>query len=313
MGLWYCAHLSRVEVLECLHDFMLLIHDKWSIVCHWLTQWFSWHNENSRIIERPELYIISWEGQVHYISRFEYCITHSDATLDHEDHHIVSITKRKFQRTPCIKSDIIKFYWGECFCYSGNTSKLTSNHSSDSSVKCYFWNTSSSQCLVTRCCHLVFTREVDPELYEVCESSCSWKLTGEKFVMEESGTCRHPLDFILSDDTTIACSILMFYFTRVYNCHRLKSSMWMKSYTWTITIFLWFKLSGEIIIEHEKWARLTRHLTIISWYILRHMKSISDPVFFSRVLDTSDSFLHIKNTKNISILITLFSKANYYL
>jgi hypothetical protein len=84
----------------------------------------------------------------------------------------------------------------------------------------------------------------------------------------------------------------MLDFTRVDDSHRLKSSMRVISDSWPVTIFLGWYLPWSIVVEHEKWARLIRHLTTISWDILCYAKSISYHMSLPRMLFSDDFFLH---------------------
>ena len=138
----------------------------------------------------------------------------------------------------------------------------------------------------------MFFREIHPELDKMHRSTHTRKLVRKKFIMQKSRSSRHPLHFIISDNTTSSRSILMLDCSLIYECHRLESSMWMKSDTRSMSIFLWFYFHRRIIVEHKKWARVIWHCSAISWHILRDMKSISHPVFLIGMLDACNSFLH---------------------
>jgi len=295
------SHLSRVHIFECLHQFPMRIHDKWTIRRNWLIDRLSWHNKNFCICSWNEIEFISFTRKVKHITIFDMFPICCDLTLSNEYHEGISV--RKIQRNIAlrIKSYIIEFYRRVCLCDSFLQKdfsffvfhmQISCYHSSFPSIKVHFSYIFSRKCLISRSSHLVLSRKINPELYCMLDPTHTRKFCGHLFFMEKSASCCHPLHFIWPNDATMSGSISMFHFTTIDDGYCFKASMWMKTNSWSMPSCLRRDFPWSIVVEHEKWTRFIVHLMSISWDILRNAKSISYHMWLSRMFKTSDFFIH---------------------
>ena len=280
-----------MEICKCLHNFFLCRHDKWSICDDRLIEGLTCHKKKLCFCRRCESDIRSWFWEVYHVSILEIFFSRDYLSFSDEEHTRISFRKCDIERSYRVKAYIVELYLRKCLRCSGNSLKLSSNHSHSSSCKFYFRDTLSCECLISRSCHLISTRKIDPELDSMLYPTHEWESLRHELIVEKSTSSRHPLDFICTDHSSISCRILMFYFSWVDDRDGLKSSMWMKSDSRTMSI-LWFKLPRSIVVEHEKWARIIRHFSSISGDILWYSKSISYHVILARMFQSKNFLLH---------------------
>mgnify|MGYP006316632027 CR=1 FL=1 len=240
-----------------------------------------------------------------------------------------------------IKSDVIEFYGRKSLCSSSlldgfviasmtKQSRILDRHVSfrctslllrwrescfevscyypySSSIKFDFRNIFSCESLIARSSHLVFLWEIDPELRYMLYSSCFWEVFCHEFVMQETTSSSHPLDFISSYNPTMTCCISVFYLSRVDNCHCLKASMRMKSNSWAMSV-LWRNLPRSVVIQHKEWTGVIRHLTTISRNVLWYTKTVTNHMMTTRMLDFYYIFLHTPMICEFDFKSTLFYK-----
>jgi hypothetical protein len=197
-----------------------------------------------------------------------------------------------------VEYDIIKLDLGECFGSSFLLEILSSSiyhiqvsryHTHLPAIKNHFRNIFSCERLIAWSGHLVFAREIDPELDRMLHTSLTREFLCHELIVKESASRSHPLHFVGSYHPTMSSSILVLDLSCIHDRDRLKSSMWMKSYSWTM-ISLGRELPRSIVIEHEKWARDRTHITTISRDILSHTEPITHHMVATRVFESSDYF-----------------------
>ncbi len=288
--------------------FWLSIHHEWTIGDYWLIEGLSCHNENLCNTRRYHIYFASRLRKIYHISILEIFFSYSDFSFYHEHHRreifwntenyipssfesdIVELHRRKGLRC----SYLLVFHPHFILKY-----KISCNHSDCSTRENDLRNHLSREGLILRRSHLMSLWEIHPELRHVLDSARTRKWFGHEFIMEESTSRRHPLYLIGADHTTVPRSILMLDLAIIDDRHRFESSMWMKSYSWTMSACLWKYLPRCIIIEHEKWTRIIRHFSSISWDILWYTESITHHMMISGVFESSNCFLHIFLIKSI--------------
>ena len=79
--------------------------------------------------------------------------------------------------------------------------------------------------------------------------------------------------------------------TRIDDSDRLESAMRMESNSRTM-IALRRELPWSVVVEHEEWTRLVRHLATISWDVVRHTESVSDHMILPWMFYFDYIFLH---------------------
>ena len=192
-----------------------------------------------------------------------------------------------------IKSNVIEFNRGVNLCFSSHFLKISSYHSHFASIENNLRNDIASKRLVSRRNHLILTWEVHPELHCMLRSASARESLCHKLIMEKSASCCHPLHFIWPNYPTTSSSILMLYLSGIHDCYRFESSMRMKSYSWTVSIFLRRNMPWSVVVKHEKRTGFIRHFSTIPRNILRNPKSITNHMIFLRMFQASNSFLHI--------------------
>ena len=91
---------------------------------------------------------------------------------------------------------------------------------------------------------------------------------------------------------------------------RLESPMRMVSDSWPMSTWLWWDLPGSIVVEHEKWTRITTHLPTISWDILRYTETIAYHMVTTRMFEMDYFLLHTPILEKYAYKSTLFYKVN---
>ena len=121
-----------------------------------------------------------------------------------------------------VEYDIIKLDLGECFGSPFLLEILSSSiyhiqvsryHTHLPAIKNHFRNIFSCERLIARSGHLVFAREIDPELDRMLYTSLTREFLCHELIVKESASCGHPLHFIGPYRTTMSGGILVLDFS----------------------------------------------------------------------------------------------------
>ena len=290
-----------------------------------LMEWSTAHHEESGTRHSCDFESISRLREGDHITIFEHFLVHRSSSCDDEDKCIISFwnternTPNPLYQGGIQKKHIIKLDLRECFGSSFLLydvsffifdSEFPSDHTHLSTIEVHFRNIFSCERLIAWSSHLVLAREIDPELDRMLHTSLTREFLCHELIVKESASRSHPLHFVGSYHPTMSSSILVLDLSCIHDRDRLKSSMWMKSYSWTM-ISLGRELPRSMVIEHEKWARDRTHITTISGDILSHTEPITHHMVRTRVFESDDFFLfHDPIIEKSGKKSTLFYKVN---
>lgn len=187
------------------------VHHEWSIVSNALSEWFPCHEEDFSIRITYEADTFTCFGEVEHITMMIYLLFYHDVPFCDKKGCSISCRKCCSEFTFSIEPYIIELHRRKSLCSSAHALILPCYHTDTSSYEVHFWYTLSSECLISRCYHLVLTRKIDPELDSMLDTTSTGESLCHELIVEEATSCRHPLHLIRTDNSTTSSSILVFH------------------------------------------------------------------------------------------------------
>ena len=140
--------------------------------------------------------------------------------------------------------------------------------------------------LITRCSHLVFGGQVDPQLDHFQGAATAGECLGMELFMQDSGRRRHPLHITGADHTAVTGGIAVFDFALVNDGDGFKPAMRVLPYAATLGSRREF--GGSCVIQQQERADVFTHLVVRKHRAYR--ETITDPVATRRCVNAKTVF-----------------------